>query len=183
MTDKTLHELPPACLKLIPDTALPTKPLPIPAAASLPLFTSSPWWLRGPPPLLTTPHLHHAPFALLGCLIPKGSKLTSSRQSSLISPSPLLPQHLYQSEGTASLLLSRPPPGWKLPHGHLCVPISQHHTGHVTNIQGCLASVPGARFQIKNKVERSAILKLYHSPLVPPSSYPGCTRRKSTHPP
>lgn len=110
MTDKTLHELPPACLKLIPDTALPTKPLPIPAAASLPLFTSSPWWLHGPPPLLTTPHLHHAPFALLGCLIPKGSKLTSSRQSSLISPSPLLPQHLYQSEGTASLLLSRPPP-------------------------------------------------------------------------
>lgn len=130
MTDKTLHELPPACLKLSPDTALPTKPLPTPAAASLPLFTSSPWWLHGPPPLLATPHLHRAPFALLGCLIPKGSKLTSSRQSSLISPSPLLPQHLYQSKGTASLLLSRPP-GLETPsRSSLCPQRPAPHWSH-----------------------------------------------------
>ena len=81
-----------------------SKPLSTPAAPSLPLFTACTDHLLCLQPCACT----MLPLLCLAISYPwrLQDDVASSRQSSLISASPLLPQHFYQSEGTASLILS-----------------------------------------------------------------------------
>lgn len=172
---KIPQDLSPSCLRLIPDTALPTSYAPA---------TPNHFPLLQPPqfpsllPALTTSSACNpvpAPCPLFRAwlsLIPEDTSWRCFFQAvPLIFPSHLLPHHFYQSEGTASLILS------------LSLPVSPLPSTMLGTLQTSKdAQWMSKEFHFKLKIVRSATLKLYHSPLLPPSSRLGITRWKYTSP-